>query len=82
MTHLTDREHDQAGHYNAFHAARAQSPHVSQLYACAMGDTYLAEVAPYSSCDRPLLGTLTSRLKLHPGQLLADIGCDTGGVGL
>lgn len=82
MTHLTDREHDQAGHYNAFHAARAQSPLVSQLYACAMGDTYPAEVAPYSSCDWPLLGTLTSRLKLHPGQLLADIGCDTGGVGL
>ncbi|MFC8349779.1 class I SAM-dependent methyltransferase [Streptomyces sp. NPDC057280] len=82
MTHLTDRELEQAGHYDAFHAARAESPLVSELYARAMGDAYPAEVAPYSSCDWPLLGTLTSRLKLRPGQLLADIGCGTGGVGL
>ncbi|MCW8382388.1 class I SAM-dependent methyltransferase [Streptomyces justiciae] len=82
MIHLTDREWEQAGHYDAFHTARAASPLVSELYARAMGDAYPAEVAPYSSCDWPLLGTLTSRLKLRPGQLLADIGCGTGGVGL
>ncbi|MEU9918908.1 class I SAM-dependent methyltransferase [Streptomyces sp. NPDC051001] len=82
MTLRTDRERDQAKHYDAFHAARAHSPIVSQLYAQAMGDAYPTEVAPNSSCDWPLLATLTGRLQLRPDQILADIGCGTGGVGL
>lgn len=82
MILLTARELDQADHYDAFHAARADSPLVSQLYARAMGDAYPAEVAPNSSCDWPLLGALTSRLQLRPDQILADVGCGTGGVGL
>ncbi|MET7814193.1 class I SAM-dependent methyltransferase [Streptomyces sp. NPDC005395] len=69
-------------HFDAFHTARAKSPFVSRLYAEALGDAYPAEVAAYSSCDWPLLGTLVGRLCLRPGQVLADLGCGTGGVGL
>ncbi|MBJ3812324.1 class I SAM-dependent methyltransferase [Streptomyces flavofungini] len=47
-----------------------------------MGDAYPVEVAPTSSCDWPLLGTLTTNLRLGPGDVLADVGCGTGGVGL
>ncbi|WP_330301700.1 MULTISPECIES: class I SAM-dependent methyltransferase [unclassified Streptomyces] len=82
MTAFTDREREQAAHYDEFHAARAASPLVSRLYAQAMGDAYPAEVAPNSSCDWTLLGAMVARLQLRPGQVLADIGCGTGGVGL
>ncbi|MFE2968300.1 methyltransferase domain-containing protein [Streptomyces sp. NPDC059340] len=82
MTTFSDREREQAAHYDEFHAARAASALVSRLYAQAMGDAYPAEVAPNSSCDWTLLGTLVGRLQLRPGQVLADIGCGTGGVGL
>ncbi|MFB9924162.1 class I SAM-dependent methyltransferase [Amycolatopsis halotolerans] len=67
---------------DAFHAARAGTSLVSRLYAEAMGDEYPEEVGPYSSCDWSLLGLLVTRLKLRPGQLLVDVGCGTGGVGL
>ncbi|MGW0647694.1 class I SAM-dependent methyltransferase [Streptomyces umbrinus] len=79
---FTDREREQADHYDEFHAARAASPLVSRLYAQAMGDAYPDEVAPSSSCDWTLLGTLVGRLHLRPGQVLADVGCGTGGAGL
>lgn len=82
MTRLTDRERHQADHYDEFHAARADSSLVSQLYEQAMGDAYPVEVAPYSSCDWTLLGSLIGRLQMRPDQILADIGCGTGGVGL
>ncbi|MFE9647493.1 class I SAM-dependent methyltransferase [Streptomyces sp. NPDC006365] len=82
MTAFTDREREQAAHYDNFHAARAASSLVSQMYAHAMGDAYPAEVAPNSSCDWTLLGTLVARLQLRPGQVLADLGCGTGGAGL
>ncbi|GGZ14951.1 hypothetical protein GCM10010387_04020 [Streptomyces inusitatus] len=68
--------------YDDFHRARASSPLVSRLYAQAMGDAYPEEVAPYSSCDWPLLGTLLGRLRLRPDEHLIDLGCGTGGVGL
>ncbi|MFI6689046.1 class I SAM-dependent methyltransferase [Streptomyces sp. NPDC050485] len=68
--------------YDAFHRARARSTCVARLYAEAMGDAYPVEVAPHSSCDWPLLGTLASQLRLNPGELLVDAGCGTGGVGL
>jgi predicted TPR repeat methyltransferase len=69
-------------HFNAFHAARAASDLVTRLYAEAMGEQYPVEVAASSSCDFTLLGTMVTRLCLRPGQVLADIGCGTGGVGL
>jgi ubiquinone/menaquinone biosynthesis C-methylase UbiE len=68
--------------YDAFHAARARTDLVARLYAQAMGEDYPAEVAASSSCDWPLLGLMTARLKMRPGQLLVDAGCGTGGVGL
>lgn len=46
------------------------------------GVAYPAEVAANSSCDWPLLGALTGRLQLRSGQVLADVGCGTGGIGL
>ncbi|MFF4578384.1 class I SAM-dependent methyltransferase [Streptomyces sp. NPDC001373] len=68
--------------YDAFHAARARTDLVGRLYAAAMGEDYPAEVAASSSCDWPLLGLMTARLKMQPGQLLVDAGCGTGGTGL
>ncbi|MEU2835056.1 class I SAM-dependent methyltransferase [Streptomyces lavendulae] len=68
--------------YDAFHAARARTDVVARLYAEAMGEDYPAEVAASSSCDWPLLGLLTARLRMLPGQLLVDAGCGTGGIGL
>ncbi|MEV5521972.1 hypothetical protein AB0N43_16085 [Streptomyces pseudogriseolus] len=47
-----------------------------------MGEDYPVEVAASSSCDWPLLGLLTARLRLRPGQLLVDAGCGAGGIGL
>lgn len=54
----------------------------SRLYAEAMGEDYPAEVAASSSCDWPLLGLMTVRLRMPPGRLLVDAGCGTGGIGL
>ncbi|MET7746572.1 class I SAM-dependent methyltransferase [Streptomyces sp. NPDC005385] len=82
MTARTEREQLLADHFDAFHRARATSRLVSALYAEAMGDGYPAEVAPYSSCDRSLLTIAMARLRLRPGEHLADVGCGTGGVGL
>jgi len=47
-----------------------------------MGEDYPVEVAASSSCDWPLLGLMTARLRMRPGQLLVDVGCGTGGIGL
>ncbi|MFJ6565635.1 class I SAM-dependent methyltransferase [Streptomyces sp. NPDC091412] len=71
-----------AAAFDAFHAARARTTLVSSLYAAAMGEDYPAEVAASSSCDWPLLGLMTARLRMRPGQLLVDAGCGAGGIGL
>ncbi|MEU1622393.1 class I SAM-dependent methyltransferase [Streptomyces sp. NPDC005722] len=71
-----------AAAYDAFHRARARTDLASRLYAQAMGGDYPAEAAASSSCDWPLLGLMTARLQMQPGQLLADAGCGTGGIGL
>ncbi|MEV7423911.1 class I SAM-dependent methyltransferase [Streptomyces sp. NPDC091212] len=68
--------------YDAFHAARASTTLVADLYAEAMGDVYPYEVRASSSCDWPLLGTMISHLRLRPGQRLVDLGCGTAGAGL
>ncbi|WP_330346612.1 methyltransferase domain-containing protein (plasmid) [Streptomyces europaeiscabiei] len=73
---------DPAAQFDAFHAARARTDLVARLYAAAMGDDYPHEVAASSSCDWPLLGLMTARLKMRPGQMLVDAGCGTGGIGL
>ncbi|MFG2715253.1 class I SAM-dependent methyltransferase [Streptomyces goshikiensis] len=68
--------------YDAFHTARAHTDLVARLYATAMGEDYPAETAASSSCDWPLLGLMTARLRMRPGQRLVDAGCGTGGIGL
>lgn len=68
--------------FDAFHTARARTPLVACLYAAAMGEDYPEEVAASSSCDWPLLGLITMRLRMRPGRLLVDAGCGTGGIGL
>ncbi|MFF1443325.1 class I SAM-dependent methyltransferase [Streptomyces sp. NPDC058295] len=68
--------------YDAFHTARTHTDLVSRLYAEAMGEDYPAEVAASSSCDWPLLGLMTVRLRMPPDRLLVDAGCGTGGIGL
>ncbi|MFI8308844.1 class I SAM-dependent methyltransferase [Streptomyces sp. NPDC085927] len=71
-----------SGPYDAFHSARARTDLTARLYAAAMGADYPAEVCASSSCDWPLLGLMTARLRMSPGQLLVDAGCGTGGIGL
>ncbi|MFE2936567.1 methyltransferase domain-containing protein [Streptomyces sp. NPDC059278] len=68
--------------YDGFHSARARTDLTARLYAAAMGEDYPAEVAASSSCDWPLLGLMTARLRMRPGQLLVDAGCGAGGIGL
>ncbi|MEU2462054.1 class I SAM-dependent methyltransferase [Streptomyces sp. NPDC012473] len=68
--------------YDSFHTARARTDLVARMYAAAMGADYPAEIGASSSCDWPLLGLITSRLSMRPGQLLVDAGCGTGGIGL
>ncbi|MEU2502771.1 MULTISPECIES: class I SAM-dependent methyltransferase [Streptomyces] len=79
---LTPAQEGRSARYDAFHAARGRSSVVAGLYAQAMGEDYPVEVAASSSCDWPLLGLLTARLRLRPGQLLVDAGCGAGGIGL
>lgn len=76
------RGRQRSAQYDDFHAARARTPLVARLYAEAMGEDYPAEVAASSSCDWPLLGLMTARLRMRPGRLLVDAGCGTGGIGL
>lgn len=71
-----------AAQFDDFHTARARTGLVTHLYATAMGEAYPPEVADSSSCDWPLLGLMTARLRMQPGQLLVDAGCGTGGTGL
>lgn len=71
-----------ASQFDAFHAARARTDLVARLYAAAMGDDYPHEIGASSSCDWPLLGLMTARLRMAPGQLLVDAGCGAGGIGL
>jgi ubiquinone/menaquinone biosynthesis C-methylase UbiE len=71
-----------AAQFDAFHAARARTDLVARLYAQAMGEEYPHELQDSSSCDWPLLGMMTARLRLRPGQVLVDAGCGTGGTGL
>ncbi|MFE7764170.1 class I SAM-dependent methyltransferase [Streptomyces sp. NPDC057438] len=71
-----------ADHFDAFHAARARTDLVARLYEAAMGEDYPHEVNASSSCDWPLLGLMTTRLRMRPGQRLVDAGCGTGGIGL
>ncbi|MFB7600740.1 class I SAM-dependent methyltransferase [Streptomyces sp. NPDC056160] len=82
MSTLSTHELALQAEFDAFYAARASSDLVHQLTAEALGDAYPAEVEASSSCDWTVLGTMVRRLRLRPGQLLADIGCGTGGVGL
>ncbi|MFE3163354.1 SAM-dependent methyltransferase [Streptomyces sp. NPDC059224] len=74
--------HAVADAFDRWHLARAGAPMIARLYAEAMGERYPDEVAANSSCDWPLLGLLVARLQLAPGQVLVDVGCGTGGVGL
>ncbi|MFF5170550.1 class I SAM-dependent methyltransferase [[Kitasatospora] papulosa] len=68
--------------YDSFHTARARTDLIARMYAAAMGADYPSEIGASSSCDWPLLGLITSRLSMRPGQLLVDAGCGTGGIGL
>ncbi|MGW1496806.1 class I SAM-dependent methyltransferase [Streptomyces sp. NPDC002402] len=68
--------------FNAWHRARASTDLLPRLYAAAMGDAYPDEVAAFSSCDWAVLGEMVTRLRMRPGQVLLDLGCGTGGVGL
>lgn len=84
MTHPTTpaAPGELAAAFDAFHTARARTDLTARLYAAAMGEDYPPEVNASSSCDWPLLGLMTARLRMRPGQMLVDAGCGTGGIGL
>ncbi|MEU0413885.1 methyltransferase domain-containing protein [Streptomyces griseorubiginosus] len=83
MTHTPAPPTSQlAAQFDALHTARARSTLPAALYAAAMGDDYPDEVAAAGSCDWPLLELMATRLRMHPLQLLVDVGCGTGGIGL
>ncbi|MGW0765627.1 class I SAM-dependent methyltransferase [Streptomyces sp. NPDC002676] len=82
VTPSTPQPQQLASQYDALHAARARTPLVARLYAEAMDEDYPVEVNASSSCDWPLLGLMTARLRMRPGQLLVDAGCGNGGIGL
>ncbi|MCZ1012182.1 class I SAM-dependent methyltransferase [Streptomyces lydicus] len=73
---------NRSAQYDSFYSARGRTDVVTRLYAAAMGEDYPVEIAASSSCDWSLLGLLTARLRLRPGQLLVDAGCGAGGIGL
>lgn len=82
MSPLSSHEQELQRAYNDFYAARISTDLLARLYQEALGDAFPAEVAAFGACDWDLLGTLAARLRLRPGQTLADIGCGTGGIGL
>lgn len=63
-------------------AERYRKPVFASLWARAWGEQYPAELECYSSCTRQLLAQLVGRVSLKPGDVLADLGCGAGGVGL
>ena len=66
----------------SFHADRYRSPLFASLWVEAWGEQYPVEVAPFSSCTYQLLQQLEQQLELEPDQVLVDLGCGVGGVGL
>jgi SAM-dependent methyltransferase len=66
-----DLLHETAGH-----------PLLADLWQRAMGDDYLVDVDPSSSCTRSLLAHILEMLALRSGDLLVDLGCGRGGPGL
>ncbi|MGM0633510.1 MAG: class I SAM-dependent DNA methyltransferase [Pseudomonadota bacterium] len=64
------------------HADRFSSALFASLWVDAWGDQYPVQVAPFSSCTHRLLGQLEQQSGLRPGDVLVDLGCGTGGVGL
>lgn len=71
-----------SGSQYSFHADRYGSKLFASLWAEVWGEQYPVEVAPFSSCTYQLLQQLTQQLRLKPGDVLVDLGCGTGGVGL
>ncbi len=65
-----------------YHADRFGSQFFASLWVEAWGDQYPVEVAPFSSCTYQLIQQLVQQLALCPDDVLVDLGCGTGGVGL
>ncbi len=66
----------------SFHADRFGSNLFASLWVKAWGEQYPVQVSPFSSCTHRLLQQLGQQLGLQPGEVLIDLGCGTGGVGL
>lgn len=81
-TELSEAERELQRGFDAWHTARAGADLLHRLYAEALGDNYPVEVAAFSSCDWTVLATAVAHLRMRPGQILADLGCGTGGAGL
>ena len=66
----------------SYHADRSSSTLFASLWVNALGDRYPVKVAPFSSCTTELLAELENRLDINSGDVLVDLGCGAGGVGL
>lgn len=64
------------------YAARFGKPLFSSLWVKAWGDQYPVDVQPFSSCTRKLLEELVEQVACQPNDLVVDLGCGAGGVGL
>lgn len=64
------------------YAARFGKPLFSSLWVKAWGDQYPVDVQPFSSCTRKLLEELAEQVACEPSDLIVDLGCGAGGVGL
>lgn len=64
------------------YAARFGKPLFSSLWVKAWGGQYPVEVQPFSSCTRKLLEDLVGQVACGPDDLVVDLGCGAGGVGL
>jgi len=66
----------------SYHVDRFYSALFASLWVNAWGDRYPVKVAPFSSCTTELLAELENRLGVNAGDVLVDLGCGAGGVGL
>lgn len=71
----------QPDYYDAY-TSRFGKPLFSSLWVKAWGEQYPLDIQPFSSCTYQLLDELNTRLRLRENDLLVDLGCGAGGVGL
>lgn len=68
--------------FDQSHLGRLHSTAVEAIYRNAFGEDYPAPAQPSAFYSATTLQLVISALDLHPGRVLADLGCGHGGPGL